>query len=379
MPRENGRLFPLSEYAPRLLAWYEDHGRDLPWRVKGGPHPDPYIVWVSEIMLQQTTVAAVVPYFQRFMERFPDLAALAAALPEDVLVVWQGLGYYRRAHQLHACAQRLWEQHGGIFPRPLRPDDLCELPGIGAYTAASIAALAFDMPAAVVDGNVARILSRLYCVGVPLATVKDRVAAWARELLPEEGFADYTSAIMDLGAVVCRPQNPLCSECPWRDGCGAWARGESDRFPVKQRREKPGYAGIVYWLEDESGRVFVRRRTEGGLLRGLSEFPWVKSAGELAGAVVDGVAADSVSTAKMAKICWEETGRSVRHTFTHFHLTLRILRGSISSCVLADNSGLVELSSGLLSDGSFVPVSEFPRYPFSNLMRKVIDEMGCGM
>ena len=385
MNRESGLGFSTSEYAPRLLAWYAEHGRVLPWRVKG-PHPDPYVVWVSEIMLQQTTVATVVPYFRQFMERFPNLVALAEASLDEVLMLWQGLGYYRRAHQLHACARVVWERYGGVFPRPETPGALRNLPGIGPYTAASIAALAFDMPEAVVDGNVARILSRLHCVGAPLDSVKNRLAEWAAELLPETDVADYTSAIMDLGAVVCRPRNPSCPMCPWREGCGAWGRGESDRYPVKLRRERPAYSGYVFWLEDEQGRVFVRRRTEGGLLKGLWEFPWVQAGDGLANTELEhtgsgagvanaesgagfgaGFANDESGT---ATIEWEDTGRSVRHTFTHFHLTLRILRGSVSRrCVGIDLDG----SQG---DGLFVAVSDFSLYPFSTLMRKVAREEG---
>jgi A/G-specific adenine glycosylase len=354
--------FQTTDFAPRLLAWFAEKGRDLPWRVKGGPHPDPYIVWISEIMLQQTTVATVIPYFRRFVERFPDLPTLASASVDDVLTLWQGLGYYRRAHQLHACAQVLTANHGGNFPRPSQPEELLKLPGIGPYTAASISALAFDLPAAVVDGNVMRILSRLFCIGIdtPLSGAKASIAALARELLPTSDIADYTSAIMDLGATVCRPQKPECPLCPWQEGCGAFGKNECDRYPVIRRREKRSCTGYVFWLEDERGCVLVRRREQGALLRGLREFPWTD---DVEGAESEEMLAWPVS--------WERTEHTVRHTFTHFHLSLRILRG----CVDSEEFAPFGETCAALADSGFVLQKDFSQLPFSRLMGKVIDKM----
>ncbi|MCL1919271.1 MAG: A/G-specific adenine glycosylase [Peptococcaceae bacterium] len=357
------------EFAPELLKWYAEQGRELPWRVKG-PHPDPYAVWISEIMLQQTPVVTVVPYFSRFMERFPDIATLASASVDDVLGYWQGLGYYRRAHHLHTCAQVLRDEHGGCFPKPLRPEELRKLPGIGPYSSASIAALAFGMRAAAVDGNVARILSRLYCVDVPVSTVKDQMMSWAQDLLPvsDKDMADYTSAIMDMGAMICRPKSPGCSLCPWQRGCGAYREGECERYPVTERREKKKRWGYVFWLEDEKGRVLVRRRVQGSLLSGLREFPWVEvGSGDKAACGADPAVPDPGGD---WPVCWQSAEHRVRHTFTHFHLTLHIVRGRVDSEVFAP-----WLERGDLAESGFVAVADFGQYPFSRLMGKVIEAM----
>ncbi|HEY2541333.1 MAG TPA: A/G-specific adenine glycosylase, partial [Stellaceae bacterium] len=202
-----------------LLAWYDRHRRDLPWRAPPGSTADPYRVWLSEIMLQQTTVVAVAPYFERFVTRWPDVAALAAASLDEVLQEWQGLGYYARARNLHACARVVVERHGGAFPA--KPSQLRALPGIGDYTAAAIAAIAFDERVAAVDGNVERVTARLFAVGEPMPAAKERLRALAAALVPRPRSGDFAQAMMDLGATICTPRRPRCVLCPWRAACAA--------------------------------------------------------------------------------------------------------------------------------------------------------------
>ncbi len=215
---------PLSASRPDpadLLAWYDRQRRDLPWRAPLGTAPDPYHVWLSEIMLQQTTVATVGPYFDQFVARWPDISALAAASLDEILHMWQGLGYYARARNLHACARVVVEQHGGAFPSERAA--LRALPGIGDYTAAAIAAIAFDRRCAAVDGNVERVVARLYAVIEPLPAAKPRLRELAAALVPEQRAGDFAQAMMDLGATICTPRRPRCVLCPWRGACLAEA------------------------------------------------------------------------------------------------------------------------------------------------------------
>src|ERR1051326_9046518 len=213
----------------RLLVWYARHRRALPWRSAPGEVADPYHVWLSEIMLQQTTVATVAPYFGRFVARWPSIFALAAASLDEVLHLWQGLGYYARARNLHACARVVVERHGGRFPSD--PAELRRLPGIGAYTAAAIAAISFDRRTAAVDGNVERVVARLFSVAAPLPDAKPRLRALAESLVPHRRAGDFAQALMDLGAVLCTPRRPRCVLCPWREDCTAVAAGIADRLP----------------------------------------------------------------------------------------------------------------------------------------------------
>ena len=219
--------------AQALLDWYDRHRRRLPWRAAPGVRPDPYRVWLSEIMLQQTTVPVVAGYFQRFLERWPTLEALARAELDDVLHAWQGLGYYARARNLHACARRLLADYEGLFPTEEKA--LLALPGVGRYTAAAIAAIAHDRPATVVDGNVERVIARLRAVESPLPAAKPKLYALAAELTPKTRPGDYAQALMDLGASVCTPRNPGCLACPWQSACeGPCAR------PIAEKPAAPG-------------------------------------------------------------------------------------------------------------------------------------------
>src|SRR5579864_1305482 len=221
--------------AAALLAWYDRHRRDLPWRSPPGRRPDPYRVWLSEIMLQQTTVATVGPYFDRFVARWPSLRSLAAASLDEVLHLWQGLGYYARARNLHSCARAVVERHGGHFPDDMRR--LRALPGIGDYTAAAIAAIAFDRPLAAVDGNVERVVARLFAERAPLPAAKPRLRALAACLVPTRRAGDFAQAMMDLGAVICTPRRPRCILCPWRENCAAAALAIAESLPAQT--EKP--------------------------------------------------------------------------------------------------------------------------------------------
>ncbi|MGH7064450.1 MAG: A/G-specific adenine glycosylase [Stellaceae bacterium] len=310
----------LSEPSPdALLAWYDRHRRDLPWRVPPGARADPYRVWLSEIMLQQTTVATVRPYFDRFVARWPDVSALAAASLDEVLQLWQGLGYYARARNLHACARAVAERHGGALPGTRAA--LRALPGIGDYTAAAIAAIAFDRPEAAVDGNVERVVARIYALDKPLSALKRQLRALAAGLVPAERPGDFAQAMMDLGAILCTPQRPRCVLCPWRSACAARAAGIADTLPARDEKpERPRRYGVAFWLTRPDGAVLLRRRPEHGLLGGMIEVPstpWRAEPWTLAEALASAPAAAA----------WRLLPESVQHGFTHFRLELAVAAG----------------------------------------------------
>jgi A/G-specific adenine glycosylase len=308
--------------AEALLAWYDQHRRDLPWRARPGEAAEPYRVWLSEIMLQQTTVAAVAPRFAAFLDRFPDVAALAAAPWEEVAKAWAGLGYYARARNLHAAAKAVAERGG--FPEDERA--LRSLPGIGAYTAAAVAAIAFGRPAVPVDGNVERVMARLFAVTEALPGAKTLLAERARRLgsaaAAQSRPGDFAQALFDLGAMVCTPRRPACALCPLRPLCRAAAQGIAEALPARAARTaKPLRHGIAFWLEDAAGRVLLRRRPAEGLLGGmlgLPSTPWRDRAWGRAEAEAHAPAATD----------WAEAGL-VRHVFTHFALDLAVRVGSV--------------------------------------------------
>ena len=260
-----------------LLAWYDRHARKLPWRVgpkerARGVQPDPYRVWLSEIMLQQTTVAAVKPYFDAFIARWPDVAALATAPREEVMKTWAGLGYYARARNLHACAEAVMRDHGGRFPETAA--GLKALPGIGEYTAAAVAAIAFDEPVAVVDGNIERVIARLFAIDTPLPAAKKEIRARQQEMTPQARAGDYAQAMMDLGAAICTPKRPACALCPLVEACVAHARGEEETYPVKaEKAVRPTRHGLAFVAIRADGAVLLRRRPDKGLLGGMAEVP----------------------------------------------------------------------------------------------------------
>jgi len=255
-----------------LLAWYDRHRRVLPWRAPPGKPADPYRVWLSEIMLQQTAVKTVAPYYARFLARWGNVRALAAAALEEVLKAWAGLGYYARARNLHACAHAVVERHGGEFPASEAA--LRALPGIGAYTAAAIAAIAFDAPASPVDGNVERVIARLFAVAAPLPGIKPELRRHARELTPQHRAGDFAQAMMDLGATICTPKNPACALCPWNESCAAHKRGDAETFPRRiPKREGALRRGAAFVARRADGLLLVQTRPAKGLLGGMTEVP----------------------------------------------------------------------------------------------------------
>jgi A/G-specific adenine glycosylase len=313
-----------------LLAWYDRHARKLPWRVgprerARGVQPDPYRVWLSEVMLQQTTVAVVKSYFETFVSRWPTVAALAAAPREEVMKAWAGLGYYARARNLHACAVEVATKHGGRFPEASA--GLLDLPGIGAYTAAAIAAIAFDEPAPVVDGNIERVIARLFAIATPLPEAKPTIREHQARLTPRQRAGDYAQAMMDLGASLCTPKRPACSLCPLNADCAAHAAGNEELFPIRAAKpERPTRVGAAFVAVRDDGAILLRHRGDEGLLGGMAEVPGTKWASSPA---VSGNAELTVDAPFDA--AWERLDRSVIHVFTHFRLELAVFRAHVSS------------------------------------------------
>lgn len=338
----------------RLLVWYDKNRRVMPWRARSGLRPDPYHVWISEIMLQQTTVTAVGPYFRAFIDRWPTLKDLAEAAPDDVLRLWAGLGYYRRARLLHACARQLAAAHGGRLPES--EEALRKLPGIGAYTAAAIAAIAFDHSANVVDGNVERVMARLFAVREALPEAKPTLRKLAASLLPKARHGDYAQALMDLGATVCAPRNPKCPLCPWQESCRARALGIADELPRRIRvRTKPLRRAVAFFLTRKDGSILLRQRAEGGLLGGMMEVPtsaWQE--GAVAAITPDWLAASEQAPVKAA---WEILSGYVRHSFTHFDLEIQVAIAAIS---------------GRGVKGRWVPPAALAQEALPSVMRKII-------
>jgi len=302
--------------AADLLAWYDRHRRDLPWRAKPGITADPYHVWLSEIMLQQTQVQAVIPYFLGFLERWPTVEDLARAPRDDVLAAWAGLGYYARARRLHDCARVVADTLDGRFPDT--EEGLRALPGIGAYTAGAIAAIAFDRPAAAVDGNVERVMARIHRIEEPMPGAKKIVREKTLDLIPADRPGDFAQALMDLGATICTPRKPACGICPWRDACRARLAGIAEDLPKSApKKKRPHRFGLVFWLEREDGAVLFRTRPDEGLLGGMLEVPttaWRDADWNLAEALADAPVPGS----------WQLLPDVVRHGFTHFTLYLRV-------------------------------------------------------
>lgn len=288
----------------------------MPWRVSPagraqGLHNDPYRVWLSEVMLQQTTVAAVKDYFVKFTTTWPTVFDLAAAEDADVMAAWAGLGYYARARNLLKCARVVARDLDGTFPNTT--DDLMKLPGIGPYTSAAIAAIAFDQPAAVMDGNVERVMSRLHCVEIPLPTSKPDLKLLTEAHTPQTRPGDYAQAVMDLGATICSPKNPACGICPWKDPCKARAAGIAAELPRKlPKAQKPTRKGFAYVAQRNDGAWLLETRPEKGLLGGMLGWPgsdW----------------SDNPTHNPPFQSYWQDSGVEVRHTFTHFHLILTVM------------------------------------------------------
>ena len=336
-----------------LLDWYDLHARDLPWRVgpaarARGQRPDPYAVWLSEIMLQQTTVAAVRSRYARFTTLWPTVAALAAAPDAAVMGEWAGMGYYARARNLLKCARIVTADHGGRFP------DTCAalqaLPGIGPYTAAAIAAIAFDRPEAVIDGNVERVMARMHDIRTPLPAAKPALRAAAAALTPDRRPGCYAQAVMDLGATVCTPRAPACGVCPWRASCAGRREGTAADLPAKApRAPKPVRHGTAYVAVREDGALLLERRPDTGLLGGMLGWP-----------VTDWTETGDAPPAPPVAARWTPLAEEARHTFTHFHLRLGIEVAQVGQDAHPRRGG-------------FVPRGDFRRDDLPTLMRKVFD------
>jgi len=323
--------------APSLLAWYDRHARILPWRsAPNTAAPDPYRVWLSEVMLQQTSTVAVKPYFEAFTARWPTVQALAAAADSDLMAAWAGLGYYARARNLLACARAVASEHKGVFPDT--EAGLLTLPGIGRYTAAAVAAIAFGRRAVVVDGNVERVVSRLFAVETPLPAAKPMLYDLAASITPDDRAGDFAQAMMDLGATICTPRSPACAICPIRPQCAAVKTGAPALYPVRAaRKKKPQRYGTIFWLERD-GQVLTVRRADKGLLGGMRALPtgpWSDAPPGLEGAPF--------------AVDWTMAEEGVSHVFTHFALDLAIARGTPAK-------GLGEKGCAIPADGEWWPV-----------------------
>ncbi|MBS9719801.1 A/G-specific adenine glycosylase [Tianweitania sp. BSSL-BM11] len=309
----------LPPKAERLLAWYDRHHRVLPWRISPaeaarGVRADPYRIWLSEVMLQQTTVEAVKKYFLAFTERWPDVLAMAAASEDDILRAWAGLGYYSRARNLKKCADTVAQQFGGQFPDT--EEGLRALPGVGAYTAAAIAAIAFNRPAVVIDGNIERVVTRLYRIDTPLPQAKSEIRTELAKIVPADRPGDFAQALMDLGSSICTPRRPTCILCPFKDDCQALALDEPERFPVKKpKAERPVRHGAAFVAVRADGAILLRKRPDKGLLGGMAEVPC--SAWQASG----GFGPDEAPF----QADWKPSG-TITHIFTHFALMLDVYR-----------------------------------------------------
>lgn len=336
--------------AAPLLDWYDRHGRELPWRSKTGPAAA-YHVWLSEIMLQQTTVAAVGPYFEKFLAKWPRLADLADASLDDVLTAWAGLGYYSRARNLHKCAGVVMTDYDGRFPQT--EAELLKLPGIGPYTAAAMAAIAFDRPANVVDGNVERVMARFGAFGKPIRDIKGELKSFASGFVPTDRPGDYAQALMDLGATICTPRNPSCLLCPIEVFCEARKQGLADQLPAKvEKAPRPTRRGAAFWLQRKDGAVLLRRRPPKGLLGGMMEVPssdWIKDG------AMDG---DEVFSQAPANVSWQRQDGMVEHTFTHFHLQLAVYTAT--------------MKGRSKPDGEWVAIEDLDGQALPTVMKKII-------
>ena len=301
--------------ASRLLAWYDRHRRVLPWRAPAGKRADPYKVWLSEIMLQQTTVQAVAGYYRKFLKVWPDVTALADARQEDVLAAWAGLGYYARARNLHAAAQMVAHEMGGKFPSSA--EGLRALPGVGAYTAGAIAAIAYDEKQAAMDANAERVIARLYAVKTAMPKAKAELHALCSALVPERA-GDFVQALMDLGSALCTPRRPACANCPWTDECRSRKLGIQEQLPVKALKvARPLKRGAAFVVRDKTGAVLLVKRPDKGLLASMLEpplGPWSEDFPSPAKAL-----SQAPFSAK-----WKKRPGIVRHGFTHFELEVEV-------------------------------------------------------
>lgn len=326
-----------------LLGWYDRHQRQLPWRATSTQQPNPYHVLLSEVMLQQTTVATVIDYFNRFITRWPSLSDLATAGRDELYHQWQGLGYYSRARNLHACITTITKSHAGQIPKT--PEQLIQLPGIGPYTAASIAAIAYDYPVVPVDGNVTRVLARLLAIATPLPKLKNEVFKLAGHLTPERA-GDFAQSLMDLGATICKPTTPLCAQCPLNHTCQSFRENQQHIIPVKAPKiQKPTCYTYAFWCQDQNGLVCLSRRPETGLLANMVGLPtcdWVETPDLL----------------PPINPQWIQIPGTIKHTFTHFHLKV--------DCFITQTTEYPITFK--------TKPGNFKDYPIPTLMKKAIDK-----
>lgn len=344
---------PMPDRPVLLLQWYDRHRRRLPWRAAPGEASNPYRVWLSEIMLQQTTVKAVGPYFEKFVARWPDVTALGRASQDDVLRMWAGLGYYSRARNLHACAVAVARDHGGVFPDT--EEGLRALPGIGPYTAAAIAAIAFDRRTMPVDGNIERVVTRLFAVAEELPKAKPRIQQLAATLLAEARAGDSAQALMDLGSSICTPKKPACSLCPLNVNCVARGQGTQETFPRKAPKKSGTLRRGAAFVVKRGDELLVRTRPDKGLLGGMTEVP---GSDWLAGQ--DDATAKRQAPELRGVSRWQRKVGVVTHVFTHFPLELVVYTAHVPA--------RTRPPEGM----RFVPVATLADEALPNVMRKVI-------
>lgn len=354
LKKERGSAASTSLARPRLLLdWYDRHRRRLPWRAAPGEASDPYRVWLSEIMLQQTTVKAVGPYFEKFVARWPDVTALGRASQDDVLRMWAGLGYYSRARNLYACAVAVTRDYGGVFPDT--EEGLRALPGIGPYTAAAIAAIAFDRRTMPVDGNIERVVSRLFAVEAELPQAKPLIQQLATTLLADSRAGDSAQALMDLGSSICTPKKPVCALCPLNQDCAARALGMQETFPRKAPKKSGTLRRGAAFVVTRGAELLVRTRPEKGLLGGMTEVP---GSDWLAGQ--DDAMAKQQAPELKGLSRWQRKVGVVTHVFTHFPLELVVYAAKAEARARAPR--------GM----RWVPLATFADEALPNVMRKVI-------
>jgi A/G-specific adenine glycosylase len=339
-----------NDLSARLLAWYDVHRRTLPWRAPKGRRADPYRVWLSEIMLQQTTVQAVASYYRTFLERWPTVQELAAAPQDDVLAAWAGLGYYARARNLHAAAKRVADDMGGVFPKTA--EALRALPGIGAYTSGAIAAIAYDERQAAVDANAERVIARLYAVETPLPKAKTELHARTLALVPARA-GDFAQALMDLGSAICTPKRPDCGNCPWQQDCAAWRRGIQETLPRKAPKPaRPLRRGAAFVAVDASGAVLLVKRPDSGLLASMLEppqGPWAE----------DFPSKDQAARQAPFAGAWKKRAGVVRHGFTHFELEIEVYSAAFAKRPL--------------TNGRWVAPDKLRSVALPTVMRKIVE------
>lgn len=345
-----------SLFTERLLHWYGKHARDLPWRGRA----DPYAIWVAEVMLQQTQVETVIPYYQRWMQRFPTIADLARADLQEVLALWEGLGYYSRARNLHRAARLIMEEFAGELPADLKA--LRQLPGVGRYTAGAIASIAFGQDEAVLDGNIRRVLARVFDISLPARSPEAERRLWelAVEHLPRDRAADYNQALMDLGATLCKPRAPQCTSCPLADICRAYLLGIQEQRPVPRARGKVPHYTVTAAVIQRDGKVLIARRAEGGLLGGLWEFPGGKlQPGENLASCLQREIQEELGVQVLV-------GRPLgvyRHTYTHFRVTLHAFY-----CTLDETQQPCNLEHEAIR---WVACGELVNYPMGKIDRQI--------